>query len=149
MLSDLTVRIVMALFYLVSLVGVFVVAWGVAEAVVRFFALIFTRKMSHAALVARTALIRERLGAHLLLALDIFIGADIIKTSVSPAWEHIGMLGAVVLIRIVLSYFLEREMERTHESAQSGRLSARNGLDEDQLPPKTSATTQVTKSFKD
>ena len=41
------------------------------------------------------------------------------------------MLGSVVLIRIVLSYFLEREMERTHQSAQSGRLSKRNGLEDE------------------
>lgn len=128
MLADLTISTVMTLFYLVSLVGAAVVCWGVAEAVIRFFTLIFTHKMSHAALVRKTARIRERLGAHLLLALDIFIGADIIKSVASPAWEHIAMLGAVVLVRIVLSYFLEREMERTHQSAQSGRLSDHNGM---------------------
>lgn len=131
MIADLTTKAVMALFYMVSLVGVIVVAWGVAEAVIRFFALIFAGKMPHAVLVGKTARIRERLGAHLLLALDIFIGADIIKTVATPAWEHIGMLGAVVAVRIVLSYFLEREMERTHQSAQSGRLSDRESLGED------------------
>ena len=133
------VSAVTSLFYVISLIGVVVVAWGVAEAVLRFFALKFARQLPHAVVVARTARIRERLGAHLLFALDIFIGADIIKTVISPAWEHIGMLGAVVLIRIILSYFLEREMERTHESALSGRLSARNGLDHHGLPTKPSA----------
>ena len=131
MLADLITDTVMALFYFVSFVGVIVVVWGVAEAVLRFLLLICRGKMSHAALVGRTARIRERLGAHLLLALDVFIGADIIKTVAAPEWEHIGMLGSVVLIRIVLSYFLEREMERTHQSAQTGRLSKRNGLEDE------------------
>lgn len=127
MLEDQTVRIVTMLFYLISLLGVAIVVWGVAEAVMRFFSLLASHKSSHAKLVRKTARIRERLGAHLLLALDIFIGADIIKSVIAPAWEHIAMLGAVVLIRVVLSYFLEREMERTHQSAQSGRLSDHNG----------------------
>ncbi|AMQ88027.1 DUF1622 domain-containing protein [Marinobacter sp. LQ44] len=127
MLEDLTVRIVTMLFYLISLLGVAVVVWGVAEAVIRFLTLLTGHRGAHAKLVRKTARIRERLGAHLLLALDIFIGADIIKSVIAPAWEHIAMLGAVVLIRVVLSYFLEREMERTHQSAQSGRLSDHNG----------------------
>lgn len=142
MLEDLTIRTVMTLFYLVSLVGVAVVVWGVAEAVIRFFGLLFARKMSHAVLVRKTARIRERLGAHLLLALDIFIGADIIKSVISPAWEHIAMLGAVVLIRVVLSYFLEREMERTHQSAQSGRLSDHSAVNEKAATTKPTAKAQ-------
>lgn len=114
---------VMTVFYAISLTGVIVVVWGVIEAILRFFALKLERDFTHARIVATTARIRERLGSHLLLALDLFIGADIIKSVVTPGWENIAMLGAIVLIRIVLSYFLEREMERTHQSALSGRLS--------------------------
>ena len=124
---DLLHQIVMTIFYAVSVIGVTVVIWGVAEAVWRFFALKRARHLSHTRTLAATARIRERLGAHLLLGLDIFIGADIIKSVVTPSWENIAMLAAIVLIRIVMSYFLEREMERTHQSAQSGRLSDDNG----------------------
>lgn len=125
---------VMTIFYAISLTGVIVVLWGVAEAIVRFFALKRAEKTHHAQLIAETARIRERLGSHLLLALDLFIGADIIKSVVTPGWENITMLGAIVFIRIVLSYFLEREMERTHQSAQSGRLSAAH-LNKDRVEP--------------
>ena len=118
---------VMVVFYAISLTGVIVVVWGVAEGTVCFFALKLKRHIPHARLISGTLRIRERLGSHLLLALDLFIGADIIKSVITPAWENITMLGAIVFIRIVLSYFLEREMERTHESAQSGRLSASDG----------------------
>lgn len=124
---ELLHHVIMVVFYTVSLVGVAVVVWGVAEAVWRFFSLKFALKLPHARVVATTARIRERLGAHLLLGLDIFIGADIIKSVVTPSWENIAMLGAIVLIRIVMSYFLEREMERTHQSALSGRLSDSDG----------------------
>lgn len=129
MIIETIQNVVIGVFYAISLVGVLVVIWGVSEAVLRFFALKFVFGLPHAHLVARTARIRERLGAHLLLALDIFISADIIKSVVTPAWQNIAMLGAIVLIRIVMSYFLEREMERTHESGQSGRLSATDGAE--------------------
>ncbi len=122
---------VMGVFYAISLTGVMVVVWGVAEAVYRFFALKLEGHLPHARIVATTARIRERLGSHLLLALDLFIGADIIKSVVTPGWENIAMLGAIVVIRITLSYFLEREMERTHQSALSGRLSAADVSDSD------------------
>jgi uncharacterized membrane protein len=116
--------VVTVVFYAISLTGVIVVAWGVTEAVYRFLALKLEGHLPHARIVAATARIRERLGSHLLLALDLFIGADIIKSVVTPGWENIAMLGAIVVIRITLSYFLEREMEHTHLSAQSGRLAA-------------------------
>lgn len=121
---ELLHHFVMAVFYSVSVVGIFVVLWGVSEAIWRFLSLKFApERLPHARVVAVMARIRERLGAQLLLGLDIFIGADIIKSVVIPSWENIAMLGAIVLIRIVMSYFLEREMERTHQSALSGRLS--------------------------
>lgn len=124
---ELLHHFVMVVFYTVSLVGIFVVLWGVAEAIWRFLSLKFAPRLPHARVVAVMARIRERLGAQLLLGLDIFIGADIIKSVVIPSWENIAMLGAIVLIRIVMSYFLEREMERTHQSALSGRLSNNDG----------------------
>jgi uncharacterized membrane protein len=132
MVIDVIHAAVMAVFYAISLTGVIVVVWGVTEAIARFFALKREHKIPHARLIAKTARIRERLGSHLLLALDLFIGADIIKSVVTPGWQNIAMLGAIVFIRIVLSYFLEREMERTHQSARSGRLSdtGGNGRDE-------------------
>jgi len=135
MTIDMLHAAVMTVFYAISLVGVIVVVWGVVEAITRFFALKLQRGFSHARIVATTARIREHLGSHLLLALDLFIGADIIKSVVTPGWENIAMLGAIVLIRIVLSYFLEREMERTHQSALSGRLSDPDGDDSDEARP--------------
>jgi len=55
---------------------------------------------------------RQELSAHLLLGLEIFIAADIISSVSSPTWEKVGILGAVVGIRTVLSYFLTIEMEK-------------------------------------
>ena len=38
--------------------------------------------------------------------LEIFIAADVISSVVSPTWNKVGLLAAIVGIRTVLSYFL-------------------------------------------
>lgn len=53
---------------------------------------------------------RLRLGYALSLALELLIGADILKSAVSPSWADLGQLGAIVGIRTVLNYFLLYEM---------------------------------------
>ena len=47
-----------------------------------------------------------------LLGLEIFIAADIISSAVSPSWEKVGMLAAIVGVRTVLSYFLRMELKQ-------------------------------------
>jgi len=53
--------------------------------------------------------IRFRFGRWLSLALDFLIASDVLRTSVSPSWTAIGQLGAIVAIRIVITYALGRE----------------------------------------
>jgi uncharacterized membrane protein len=61
---------------------------------------------------------RNHLGHSLSLALEFLIGADIIRTAISPTWEDIGQLGAIVGIRTVLNFFLTRELKQV-ESEKS------------------------------
>ncbi len=56
--------------------------------------------------------IRQHLGAHLLLLLEIFIAADIISSVASPSWERVGILASIVGVRTVLSYFLRMEIKQ-------------------------------------
>lgn len=101
------------LLYTVSGIGVLIVLAGVVEAAWRFLRLRLDGQHGHAHLLMQTDFIRERLGAHLLLGLDFFVAADIIKSTLAPSWENVGILGAIVAIRIALSYFLSKEMEQT------------------------------------
>ena len=99
----------------ISAVGGVVVIWGVAEAAWNFARLRLSRQLD---MIEETDRRRERLGAHLLLSLEIFIGADIINSVVTPSWESVGILGAIVIIRTILSHFLAKEVEQTRRSAQ-------------------------------
>jgi uncharacterized membrane protein len=55
--------------------------------------------------------VRFELGKTLSLALEFLVGADVLRTAVSPSWNELGKLAAIVGIRTVLNYFLERESE--------------------------------------
>ncbi len=55
--------------------------------------------------------VRLTLGKYLALALEFQVGADILSTAIAPGWEQIGKLGAIVIIRTLLNYFLTKELE--------------------------------------
>lgn len=63
---------------------------------------------------------RLRLGHSLSLALELLIGADILKSALDPSWTELGQLGAIVLIRTVLNYFLLWDMKRVSEEETEG-----------------------------
>jgi uncharacterized membrane protein len=56
--------------------------------------------------------LRQAFGGTLLLALEILVAADLVRTvAVSPTLDNVLVLGVIVLIRTVLSFSLEIEIE--------------------------------------
>ena len=56
--------------------------------------------------------LRQAFGGTLLLALEILVAADLVRTvAVSPTLDNVVVLGVIVLIRTVLSFSLEIEIE--------------------------------------
>jgi uncharacterized membrane protein len=102
----------------ISALGGLIVVWGVAEAVIGFLRLKVIRRDPQP--MAASEAIRQRLGGHLLLGLEIFIAGDIVSSVVSPTWEKVGLLAAIVAIRTVLSYFLRMEVRQTGRSEGTG-----------------------------
>lgn len=47
----------------------------------------------------------------IVLALEFALAADIVRTAIAPTWDDIGRLGAIALIRTILNYFLEKDMQ--------------------------------------
>ena len=58
--------------------------------------------------------LRHHLGGYILLGLEFLIAADIIKTVMDPTLDQLAVLGGVVAIRTVLSYFLNKEIGGEH-----------------------------------
>lgn len=59
-----------------------------------------------------TEMIRLKLGRVLTLGLEFTVASDILRTAVAPTRQDILNLGAIVLLRTLLNYFLEREVQQ-------------------------------------
>jgi uncharacterized membrane protein len=96
-------------------VGIFIVLWGVIAGLLEFLraqAAFFGPARSRVPLET----IRIDLGRYLLLGLEFLIAADIIRTIVKPSLEEVAVLLAIVAIRTVISYFLNKEIERLEQA---------------------------------
>ena len=90
--------------YGISLVGMLIIIWGVILVLKDFMLEFFSEDPKS------KRLMRQKLGSYLILGLEFFIAADIIRTIVRPDWNEIGMLASIIAIRTVLSYFLGKEL---------------------------------------
>jgi uncharacterized membrane protein len=62
--------------------------------------------------------IRLRLGRILALGLEFTVASDILRTAVAPTRQDILNLGAIVLLRSLLNYFLEHEIQEAEQRKQ-------------------------------
>jgi uncharacterized membrane protein len=60
--------------------------------------------------------IRLRLGRWLALALEFELAADILRTAIAPTWSEVGLLAAIVVLRTVLNFFLQMEIEKAAQN---------------------------------
>jgi uncharacterized membrane protein len=75
--------------------------------------------------------LRQAFGSVLLLGLEVFVAADLIRTvAVSPTLTNVAVLGTIVLIRTFLSISLEVEIEGAlpwRRAAEASRTAQRSG----------------------
>lgn len=108
-LEELIVSIFTPITEIIDLVAILFILWGFIKAMFDFFALkIKNRTVSNTDIRS----IRCYLGTYLLLGLEIMIVADIIKTVLNQTREELIFLGGIVIIRTILSYFLNKEIEQ-------------------------------------
>jgi uncharacterized membrane protein len=65
--------------------------------------------------------IRLRMGRALALGLEFTVASDILRTAVAPTRRDILTLGAIVMLRTLLNYFLEREIRQGEDRGVPGR----------------------------
>lgn len=74
--------------------------------------------------------VRLTLGRFLALGIEFQLASDILTTAVSPSFDDIGMLAAIVAIRTVLNYFLAQEIERAEQMEKQGMLTGPDNMPE-------------------
>ena len=55
--------------------------------------------------------LRAELGSYLLLGLELLIASDILKTVLEPSLDELAILGGIVVLRTILSVFLNKEIK--------------------------------------
>jgi len=115
------------IYYMLSLLGVIAILIGALEAAWHFAHVRLRSITGGGGLIIETDRIRDRLGAHLLLGLDLFIAADIVRTVAVPTWESIGILAAITVIRVFLSFFLMKELRDTERHIRESLHRPRDG----------------------
>jgi uncharacterized membrane protein len=96
--------------FAISVLGVLVIVLGVLTGLARFLRSEVSAVRGREVSVERQQL-RHALGYYLLLGLEFLIAADIIDTLMQPTLQELGALGAIVLIRTVISYSLTAELK--------------------------------------
>ncbi|MGC1269165.1 MAG: DUF1622 domain-containing protein [Croceibacterium sp.] len=101
---------------LLEVMGVAAILIAVVYATIKFLADLRARRGS------AYSDYRANLGRGILIGLELLVGADIIATVTAPlTWESVGLLAVIVVIRTLLSFALETEIE--------GRFPWRRGTD--------------------
>ncbi len=103
----------------IGTLGVVVIAFGVVSGTTRFVRAEF-RAVRGADVEDERRRLRQGLGYYLLLGLEFLIAGDIIDTLMQPSVHDLTVLGAIVLIRSVISYSLNAELKSEHESKTVG-----------------------------
>jgi len=98
-----------------GIIGVIVIIWGVIKALIELIKLEIL-KLKGSSICTKRINLRHHLGSYLLLGLDFLVAADIIRTILHTNLEELAVLGAIVGIRTLLSFFLNLEMKDGHEN---------------------------------
>lgn len=101
----------------ISFIGMLIMVWGIMVCFFRFFRSEWRFEKSHQSIDNREN-IRVHLGTYLLLGLEFLIAADILHSAHHPELESLYVLGLIVLIRTVISYFLNREITSRYRISQ-------------------------------
>lgn len=94
----------------IGVLGALVIVFGVACSVVRFVRAEFQAAQGADIEIDRSRL-RHLLGYYLLLGLEFLIAADIIDTLMKPTPQDLLVLGAIIVIRTVISHSLNAELK--------------------------------------
>lgn len=113
MIDDLKIYIY-NIAYVIELVSFGIMIYGSLLAVLHFLKSELKR-FTKSYNITVLDIVRHDFGYYILLGLEFLIAADIIQTILKPTNEELIELGGIVVIRILLSYFLGKEIKELKE----------------------------------
>ena len=92
----------------IEAVAILIIAIGSTEAFINVFRVMIG---SRSATAKREVWLRY--ARWLVAGLTFQLAADIVSTAIAPTWDEVGRLAAIAVIRTFLTFFLDRDMEKT------------------------------------
>ncbi|MFC1615971.1 DUF1622 domain-containing protein [Patescibacteria group bacterium] len=96
-----------------ELFGVAIVVYAGLITIKRFVGKEFLHRKIRKKRIEHREEIRVELGHKMLLGLEFFLAGDIIRTVITPTYEAIGLLGVLVIIRSILSFFITKDIKNS------------------------------------
>lgn len=95
---------------IISIISLLIVTYGAFIAIVAFLSN-ESKRITGNYSTTNIRKLRATLGTYLLLGLEFLIASDILKTVLEPTLNELAILGGVVVLRTVLSVFLNKEIK--------------------------------------
>ncbi|NJK56622.1 MAG: DUF1622 domain-containing protein [Pleurocapsa sp. SU_5_0] len=99
---------------LCQLLALFVIVIGIAKALIIYSRHIFTSYSSAIAFQGS----RLELGYGFSLGLSFLLGGSILKTTITPSWNELGQLAAIIALRTILNYLLLQAIDKNAEDSK-------------------------------
>ena len=106
---------------IISVISLLIVTYGVLVCFIAFLRNEIKR-FNGTYTVNNIRQLRADFGTYLLLGLEFLIASDILKTVVDPTLDELAILGGVVVVRTVLSVFLNKEIKELAENDSANEI---------------------------
>ena len=106
-------QLTLSVAYGIDAITMAIIAFAVAQATCRLARMLVAQTRGACAEAGppdQQETVRLQLGRWLAIGLEFLLAADILRTAVAPTWDEIGKLAAIVVLRTVLNFFLNREI---------------------------------------
>ncbi|MEC4812604.1 MAG: DUF1622 domain-containing protein [Scytonema sp. PMC 1069.18] len=103
-----------------QLLALFIISVGITKALIIFLRNAFSFSNTQGAFQES----RLQMGYSFSLGLGFLIGASILKTTITPKWNDIGQLAAIIAIRTVLNYLLLQAIQKSTPVIDSPSLNS-------------------------
>ena len=95
---------------IISVTSLLIVTYGALVGIILFFINELKRFTGNYSM-NNIRKLRAIFGSYLLLGLEFLIASDILKTVLEPTLNELAILGGIVILRTILSVFLNREIK--------------------------------------
>jgi uncharacterized membrane protein len=109
----------------IGYIAIAVIVWGAMRTLAHGVVMELTKCRDKHICCEREGLRRE-FGSYLLLALEFLIASDIVGTISHPTLMEMAVLGSTVVIRTVISFFLNRELALVRQMEMTSEAQTAN-----------------------